>query len=150
LPGEVTQDDVARQVDAGEWHVLPGGDGVLGALRLLWSDEPIWREEDRFAAYVHGLMVDRAHAGTGLGQAMLGWVEAQARVRGAALFRLDCCESNTALRAYYGAQGFREVGRRDFDGAWFSATLFEKSLASPTGADDRAVRASSSPGRPRT
>ena len=73
-------------------------------------------------------MVDRSQAGTGLGEAMLGWVEEQARARGAELFRLDCCESNAALRAYYVTLGFREVGRRDFEGAWFSATLFEKHL----------------------
>ena len=129
MPGEVTREDVARQAAHGEWHVLPGLNGTpVGGLRLLWSDAPIWQDQDRFAAYVHGLMVDRAHAGSGLGEAMLGWVEEQARARGAELFRLDCCESNSALRGYYAALGFREVGRRDFDGAWFSATLFEKAL----------------------
>jgi GNAT superfamily N-acetyltransferase len=130
MPGEVTSEDVERQVGDGEWHLLPGLDGSLvGGLRLLWSDAPIWRHEDRFAAYVHGLMVDRVHAGRGVGEAMLGWVEEQARAREAGLLRLDCCESNSALRGYYAGLGFREVGRRDFDGAWFSATLFEKTLA---------------------
>ena len=56
----------------------------------------MWRHEDRFAAYVHGLMVRRSRAGRGLGAARLG---------------------------------FREVGRRDFTGAWLSATLLERSLA---------------------
>lgn len=127
--GEVTRDDVARQVQDGEWHVLPGADGaVVGALRLLWSDAPVWQDEDCFAAYVHGLMVDRDHAGRGLGDGLLGWVEQQARTRGASLFRLDCCESNGSLRNYYARQGFLEVGRRDVDGAWYSATLLEKQL----------------------
>ena len=129
LPGEVTRDDVVRQVEAGEWHVLRGtGAHLVGGLRLLWSDPAIWGHEDCFATYVHGLMVDRAHSGRGLGEAMLAWAEAQGRARGAVLFRLDCCESNGVLRAYYARQGFAEVGRRDFEGAWFSATLFEKRL----------------------
>lgn len=42
--------------------------------------------------------------------------------------RLDCVESNQRLRDFCRAQGYSEVGRRDFDGPWFSATLFEKAL----------------------
>lgn len=37
-------------------------------------------------------------------------------------------EPVTALRAFYRRQGFREIGRRDFDGPQFSATLLEKGL----------------------
>jgi len=38
-------------------------------------------------------------------------------------------EANTRLRRFYTDQGYRQVGRRDFDGPWFSAALFEKPLA---------------------
>lgn len=127
--GEVGRDEVERQVAANEWHVVrsPSGD-LRAALRLLWSDEPVWREQNAFAAYVHGLMVNRAEAGLGLGAALLAWAEQQARKKAAPLLRLDCVESNEALRHYYRALGFSEVGRRDFDGPWYSAVLLEKDL----------------------
>lgn len=126
--GEVSLADLRRQVAAGEWHVVVDADGVVGGLRLLWSDEPVWRREDCFAAYVHGLMVRRSPAARGLGAALLSWAAEQGRARGAPLLRLDCVERNAALRAYYARLGFREVGRRDFAGAWLSATLLEQPL----------------------
>jgi len=128
-PGEVALDNIVAQVKDGEWHVAAEGESLLGALRLLWADEPVWREEDRFAAYVHGLMVPRCRAGNGLGAALLSWAERQAQWKNAPSLRLDCVEANLRLREYYASLGFREVGRRDFDGPWYSATLFEKTPA---------------------
>jgi len=126
--GEVSLSDVVQQVAKGEWRVVRGSDGLQAALRLLWSDEPVWQQQNAFAAYVHGLMVHRAHAGYGVGAALLRWAEGQARQAGAPSLRLDCVESNARLRAFYAALGFEEVGRRDFDGPWFSAVLLEKQL----------------------
>lgn len=131
--GEVELSDVSEQVSQGEWHVLRTAAGLAGALRLLWSDEPVWREDNAFGAYVHGLMVDRAAAGRGVGGQLLGWAEVQARAAGAPVLRMDCVEGNSALRRYYAAAGFSEVGRRDFDGPWYSAVLLEKVLREPTG-----------------
>jgi hypothetical protein len=37
-------------------------------------------------------------------------------------------ESNQRLREYYAGQGFREVGRRDFDGPWDCVVLLERVL----------------------
>ena len=132
-PGEVELSDVRRQVSQGEWHVLRTSTGLAGALRLLWSDEPVWRDESAFGAYVHGLMVDRAAAGRGVGTQLLDWAESQARTAGAPVLRMACVESNARLRRYYAAAGFTEVGRRDFDGPWHSAVLLEKVLREPTG-----------------
>ena len=128
-PGEVSLGDVERQVADGEWRVVRDRDGLQAALRLLWSDEPVWQQQNTFAAYVHGLMVNRADAGRGVGAALLRWAEAQARHAEAPCLRLDCVESNTRLRHFYAALGFEEVGRRDFDGPWFSAVLLEKRLS---------------------
>lgn len=127
-PGEVELQDVERQVAEGQWHLASQGGSPLGALRLLWSDEPVWREDDRFSAYVHGLMASRRAAGTGVGRALLAWAEDQARARNAPALRLDCVEGNARLRSYYRDLGFLEVGRRDFDGPWYSAVLLEKRL----------------------
>ncbi|TWP34137.1 hypothetical protein [Leekyejoonella antrihumi] len=41
-------------------------------------------------------------------------------------------ESNTVLCDYYTSQGYTHVGRRDFEGPWFSAALFEKTLRPQT------------------
>jgi GNAT superfamily N-acetyltransferase/ubiquinone/menaquinone biosynthesis C-methylase UbiE len=131
-PGEVELSDVRRQVSQGEWQVLRTATGLAGAMRLLWSDEPVWRDENAFGAYVHGLMVDRAAAGRGVGTQLLDWAEAQAREVGAPVLRMDCVESNSRLRRYYAEGGFSEVGRRDFDGPWHSAVLLEKVLREAT------------------
>lgn len=42
--------------------------------------------------------------------------------------RLDCSEDNAALTAYYQRQGFKPVGRSDFDGRWYSVVLLHKAL----------------------
>lgn len=125
LPASV----IGAQVDDGQWHVAVTAAGdVVGGLRLLWADEEVWQGDHAFAAYVHGLTVDRRFAGAGAGARLLVWAERQAVAAGAPMLRLDCVESNAGLRAYYARLGFREVGRRDFDGPWLAATLLEKRL----------------------
>lgn len=128
VPGEVREDEIASQIARGEWHVLRNGAAIDAALRFLPTDREIWGEDDATARYVHGLMVDRAAAGRGLGEAMLRWAAERSAAEGAELLRLDCGESNAALRAYYRDRGFTEVGRKDFDHGWFSVALFEKAI----------------------
>jgi len=127
-PGEVTLQQVRGQAGAGEWFVVRSGRSVVGALRLLWDDEQAWGWRPPDAAYVHGLVVDRAHAGLGWGRALLEWAGQQARQAGRRQLRLDCNEDNAALTAYYHRQGFKTVGRRDFDGRWYSVVLLNKAL----------------------
>jgi ribosomal protein S18 acetylase RimI-like enzyme len=127
-PGEASLADVRHQVQAGEWHVVREAEAPAAALRLLWQDEPVWGPQPPVAAYVHGLVVGQRHHGLGLGSAMLDWAGGQARARGRRLLRLDCGEDNQALRRYYGDQGFRAVGHRDFAGRWYSVVLLEQPL----------------------
>jgi len=108
--------------------VVRSGSLVVGALRLLWEDEQMWGPQPPEAAYVHGLVVDRGHAGLGLGRALLDWAGQQARHAGRRQLRLDCSEDNAALRTYYQQHGFETVGRRDFDGHWYSVVLLDKAL----------------------
>jgi ribosomal protein S18 acetylase RimI-like enzyme len=128
-PGEVSVEQIRAQVGAGEWWVHGRDGAVAGALRLLWSDVEFWGDRPDDDAYVHGLMIDRCHAGEGLGRRLLDWAEHRAREADRPFLRLDCAEVNDRLRRYYRERGFREVGRRDFDGTWWSVTLFEKPLA---------------------
>ena len=80
------------------------------------------------AGYVHGLVIDREHAGEGLGGQLLDWAERRTLQTGRTLLRLDCVEGNERLRRYYRDRGFREVGRKEFEASWFPAVLLEKAL----------------------
>jgi len=128
--GEVSLADVRSQIGRGEWPVCRSGDIVCAGLRLLWSDSLVWQAADdaTVAAYVHGLVIDRQHAGTGLGASLLAWAGHRGRNAGAIVLRLDCVQANAGLRRYYARLGFREVGTRDFHGR-LSVVLLEKDLA---------------------
>ena len=128
-PGEITLAGATSQARDGEWHLASDNGVACATLRLLWSD-PLWTGigTQRPAVYVHGLVIDRAYAGQGLGARLLDWATEQGRQAGAEVLRLDCVEINPALRSYYARIGFREVGRRDFDGPWHSAVLLEREI----------------------
>ncbi|NKY53244.1 GNAT family N-acetyltransferase [Nocardia vermiculata] len=130
-PREIPDSVFCDQVAAGEYYVarLEGLPGIVGACRLLWADRALWQDE-AFAGYVHGLVVDRAHAGTGIGGALLDWAGRTARAAGADRLRLDCVDTNTALCAYYRAAGFIQVGHRSI-GASRGVALFQRTLTEP-------------------
>ena len=50
--------------------------------------------------------------GAGIGRALLGWCEGQARAGGAERMLLEVREDNTRARAFYTAAGYREIDRR--------------------------------------
>lgn len=130
-PREVPLSTIEGQVAAGEFFVAREQSGaIVGAVRLLWSDPAIWGDDGVAAAYVHGLVIDRAYAGLGVGRGILDWALRQAGAAKATVLRLDCAETNHELREYYLRSGFTEVGRRDFDDQWFSVALFEKRIDS--------------------
>jgi len=109
--------------------VLRRAGTVVAGLRLLAADEPVWGLQPANAAYLHGLVVARRHAGEELGAALLNWAERHARVAGLSYLRLDCLASNAALRGYYAAAGFEEAGYRDFDSLRRTLARLEKRLA---------------------
>ncbi|MGX5358173.1 GNAT family N-acetyltransferase [Kocuria sp. KH4] len=139
--GHVSRQEITEQIRAGQWHLLrDSAGGIAGAVRLLRADPEVWGGGGIPAVYVHGLMVHRRAAGRGLGAGLLAWAAERGRAEGAEVVRLDCVESNTVLRTFYQRQGFQEVGRRDFDGPWYSATLLEKALPSGPPGTSRYVR----------
>lgn len=125
--GEVSLATYVRSASAGELQVVRDNGHVIAGLRLAWSDEEIWADAAP-AAYVHGLVVARTHAGNGLGAALLSWVAERSTERGADLVRLDCVAANTELCAYYRRLGFVGAGLRDFgpDSRWRPVHRFEK------------------------
>lgn len=129
-PREIPLSTIDQQIGRDEFLVGTASrtGEIIAAMRLIWSDPAIWTDGED-ACYVHGLVIDRAHAGTGLGAAMLDHASDTARKAGVHRLRLDCAETNAALRNYYRRRGFTEVGRREFhDGRWFGVTLFERIL----------------------
>ena len=126
-PGEVDMSTIREQIAAGEWFLHRRTVGVVVALRFLWSDPFFWGERPADAGYVHGLMIDRHHAGQAWGEAALHWAEERARVAGRRYLRLDHAADNVRLSRYYRERGFVERGRRHFD-AWGAVTLVEKPL----------------------
>lgn len=60
----------------------------------------MWGPQPPDAAYVHGLVIDRNHAGLGLGRALLDWAGQQARQAG-----------RSQLRAWTAARTTQPSGR---------------------------------------
>ena len=139
-PGEIDVPTVRDQVGAGEWFLHRRTGRVLVALRFLWCDPVFWGEQSDDAAYVHGLVIDRRHAGEGLGAAALRWAEDKARAAAKQYLRLDHAADNARLARYYRERGFVERGRREFD-AWGPVMLVQK----PLDADDELSRTRKTP-----
>lgn len=127
--GEFGAERLRTWIDAGWVHVLRRDDRIAAAVTVLWEDPDIWGPAQPPAGYVHLLMVDRDHAGRGLGEWTLTWAEGHIAATGRRLVRLDAAADNPRLQRWYADRGYREVGHREFaDGAWFAVTLREKRL----------------------
>src|SRR5699024_10487092 len=96
--------------------------------------------------------------GRGIGRALLGWCEQQAREGGAERMLLEVREDNARARAVYTADGYREIDRRRgyyrIRGRRIDALVMQRDLRAPggpaAGAPSAAVCGSSarSPRRP--
>ena len=69
-------------------------------------------EYDGDAGKLSAIVVDDAWRGQGIGRALVDVVEAEARRRGCVLLFLTTNERRRDARAFYGALGFEETGRR--------------------------------------
>ena len=69
-------------------------------------------ERDRPAAKLGALVVDGAHRGQGIGRALVGAAEAEARLRGCELFFLTTAEQRDDAHAFYESLGLELTGRR--------------------------------------
>jgi GNAT superfamily N-acetyltransferase len=129
-PGEFSVARMRTWVDRGDVYVHRREGRIVAAVAVLEKDPDIWGDQPADAAYVHLLMVDRAHAGAGLGAAALSYAEGRARDLGAHRARLDAVASNPWLRRWYEDRGYEVVGSRSFeDPGPFGSLLFEKPLA---------------------
>lgn len=114
-------------VERGDVLVHRRGVQIAAAVAVLDHDPAIWEDDHESAGYVHLLMVDRAHAGMGLGDTALAHAEDRMRGRGQWLARLDVVASNRALQNWYEDRGYQIVGTRAFESREFlDVVLLEK------------------------
>jgi len=129
--GDLPAAEVAAGIELGEWHVARLDGRIVACVRLAWSDPLFWGDDDAPAGYVHGLMVDRAHAGLGWGRQMIEWCVERTREAGHDVIRLDTAAHNTTLVAYYGALGFAQVRETALPARYgrdMSVMLFERQI----------------------
>jgi GNAT superfamily N-acetyltransferase len=101
----------------GDRVVVAELDGEVVGLAHLQVSPAIERE--RPAAKLGALVVDTTHREQGIGRALVGAVEAEARLRGCELLFLTTAERRDGAHVFYESVGFEQTGRR------YSRTLSE-------------------------
>lgn len=130
LPGEFPVARMQAWIGHGDVFVHRRDARIVAAVAVVDEDPEIWDDDRQDARYIHLLMVDRAYAGVGLGDAALAFAEDHVRDRGGRLSRLDAVASNAVLRDWYQSRGYEVVGSRAFEEPeLFDSTLLEKRLA---------------------
>ncbi len=107
--GDLSIEEVTAGIADGEWNVAEIDGQIVACVRLVWSDAEFWGDDDAPAGYVHGLMVDRRHAGYGWGRQMIEWCVQRTRDAGHDTIRLDTAAHNPTLVGYYHSLGFETV-----------------------------------------
>ena len=111
-------DDHAARIARGEVHLLEGDGGVLGLISLV---------EEPGALLIFSIAVAPRAQGRGIGKALIGFAEQQARQLGLPVLRLYTHVLMTENQAIYHHLGFVETERRD-EGE-FSRVFMEKRLS---------------------
>ncbi|MFI6451032.1 GNAT family N-acetyltransferase [Streptosporangium amethystogenes] len=115
-------------IDEGVMYLLDGEDGPAATLALdAHADPEFWAPGDDpgSALYVHKLAVARAHAGRGLGEALLDWAGLRVLALGRRWLRLDCSKDNSRLQDYYRGQRFAHLRTVDLSHR-ASGALFQR------------------------
>jgi GNAT superfamily N-acetyltransferase len=108
VEGELQEERVRAEADAGMFVVAAADGQVIGAMRFQLEDQLFWPDLDGGdSAFVHRLAVRRSHAGRGISTALLQWAVTRARALGKRYLRLDCDAERTRLRELYERFGFR-------------------------------------------
>lgn len=94
----------------GDRVVVAELDGRVAGLAHLQVSPTI--EYDRPAAKIGALVVDELHRGRGIGRALVGAMEAEARARGCALLFLTTAARRKDAHAFYERVGLEETGKR--------------------------------------
>lgn len=111
--------------DRNEVYVLAQGTDVVGTVTLTKDKDYYWGAAEGDAIYLHRLVVSRKYKGLRIGEQLLRWAEEFTVANDLRLLRLDCRNSNPAIKEYYSKNGFtfKGIGLGKFEFA-----LFEKDL----------------------
>ena len=151
-PDEHSRDQrIRRGIKVARTWIVENEDGLVvgtvsfgrGGNKKLWT----LRERNQPAVYVSRLIVNRRHAGEGIGADLINWAGQRGRHGWKAEWiRVDVWTSNDALQAYYKRQGFTHLRTWQFNDPWDypSAALFQKS---PADIDAAAATQFQTPGR---
>jgi ribosomal-protein-alanine N-acetyltransferase len=98
---------------------------ITGYAIVMWLPDEV---------HLLNISVDAAHQGQGLGRAMLDWLCANLRLRGARSVLLEVRPSNLPARRLYASSGFEQIGLRrgyypDRGGAREDALVLRKEFA---------------------
>jgi ribosomal protein S18 acetylase RimI-like enzyme len=126
-PGAFPRTVMEQWAARGEAYIARRRGQPVGMVALTETDEYMWPGASPDALYLHGLRVQRAFGGQGIGRALLLWAEAEARARGKRFLRLDVMADNPVIRAYYESAGFERRGDTT-DKPW-PGSLYEKRIA---------------------
>ena len=94
----------------GDRVVVADVDGTVAGLAHLQVGPTI--EYDRPAAKLAALVVDESHRGEGIGRALVGAIEDEARLRGCELLYLTTSERREDAHSFYERIGLEHTGRR--------------------------------------
>ena len=95
-------------------YLVAEWDGVLVAFALIRTGNVSPCVDDPSAVELQRIYVDQSYHGTGLAQALMAAVIAEAARLGAGALFLGVFERNAKALRFYAAQGFREVGKQIF------------------------------------
>nr|WP_316639621.1 GNAT family N-acetyltransferase [uncultured Roseateles sp.] len=120
-----------RLQDPGTSFILAERAGHLIAFAELTLDRAPPHEALPRAAELVRLYVQRHFKRRGLGRELLGRAEALARSKGASSLWLTTWSGNTAARAFYPTQGYRDIGLTSYtiQGNSYENRAFQKLLA---------------------
>lgn len=97
---------VVRRADGGLAGFIKGGPNQLP----MPDGEPPLTETWE----LHQLYLLPEAQGTGIADAMIDWIDAEARARGASALYLSVYVGNDRAKRFYARHGFREIGRNPF------------------------------------
>ena len=118
LRDDATNVIVARRLVAGRSKVRD--EEVAGFAIMRYGDD---------SAHIVLFAVHAAQRRTGIGTALMAWLEATARTAGINTIALEARSNNRDARAFYGRLGFNEIGVRvSYYRGVEDAVRFEKSL----------------------
>jgi GNAT superfamily N-acetyltransferase len=105
-------------IDTGQMRVAEMGTELAGAMWL--GPAPRYAPPpDRSELYLHGLVVDRARIGEGIGRALIDYAIAESVNQNKERLRLDCWGGGgRALVRYYERAGFRIVEETALGNGW--------------------------------